>query len=210
MHVLLFSEKKTWFRNAVLALIAAYKQYNGLADKAGFRSSQIYEKISAELKKQNFNFTSKQCKWKFATLKKKYHKYKDAQKPGNTGGTPVNFQYVDEFDDIFSESHSHGLPCVASSSRYVPVPFSETNNSQDDASEEETTTPPKKRQRRRVTVSETIKNTIDHLQTESAKHHEEKMKAYKESQSLMERQLDLQERAVTQHNELMLKLIEKM
>lgn len=55
-----------------------------------------------------------------------------------------------------------------------------------------------------------MERTIEHLQTENEKNHKERMIVQKESQTLMERQLDLQERALTQHKELMLKLIEKI
>lgn len=187
-----------------MALIAAYKDIYAVSIEGGLRSGQIYVKISDKLKEGDCIFTAQQCKWKFASLKQKYLKYKDAQKASNSGGEPVYFKYSVEMDDIFGSSHSAGLPIPASSSRYVPAPLPDALLNDDEDEEETIVSPPPKR--RRVTISEAIAQ----FRQDSTARHKEKMEVIKTNNELMERQLALQERAIDEHKSLMQKLIDKL
>lgn len=107
-----------WPRNSILSLIAVYNEQFEKLRNCGNTNSKIWANISNTLNGKNesfLKFNANQCKYKFSKLKAKYQKVKDARGPNNTGGKAVKFEYFEELNEIFGESHSNFLPGAQSS-----------------------------------------------------------------------------------------------
>lgn len=205
------SDKTKWLRSQVLALLEAYK---GHYKTPGLRRPQMYENMSTDMITFGVERTAKQCQYKFAALKKQYVKYKDAQKASNSGGTPVDFDYAEEMDDIFGESHILGLQRTASSSLPENSTTHESSSLPEnstaevagiilDVDDDEVALLPKQSKRRRITVVETIKDQCAQLLAESRNQHADKI-------ALVNKVRELQEQALEQNKVFMRQLMDKL
>lgn len=109
-----------WNRNSILLLIAVYNEQFEKLRNCGHTNTKIWGHISNKLNeklKNGIKYNANQCKNKFAKLKTTSQKVKDARGPNNTGGKAVKFDYFEELNEIFCDSHSNSLPGAQSSLR---------------------------------------------------------------------------------------------
>jgi Myb/SANT-like DNA-binding domain len=207
---------RNWYHQAILALIAAYNEKDGAKDP-GQTNKKVWDLVAAKLSEEGHPFTSAQCKWKFTYLKQLYMKEKKARGASNTGGTSTNFKYFEELDDFLRDSHKHGLPFAASSSRYQKISrppkgpeieFGNELNQQkiietdENWSEAEIlgdmsnldSRPNKIRRKRRETAADTVKEAVEKISESSKKHHAEKMKMEERRFDLLEKRLEFEKK----------------
>lgn len=104
-----------WNHYAVLSLIEAYRLNMPLFQNHSIKNNMVWEKIRIKLAKSNFNYTRNQIITKFKYLKKLYVEKKDNMGPKSTGQSPVEFEFFEEFDGIFSKKPNIIPVCIVSS-----------------------------------------------------------------------------------------------
>lgn len=178
-----------WTQGSSLSLIEAYKIKFESLRANGHTNQKIWTNISNHLKEEfNIQFNGNQCKSKFAKMKINYQKAKDSRGPKNTGGKIVKFEFFDEFENIFRNSHSHALPGAQSSLSPQDVrppvkkksSIEKENNleivSDDDDVDISQILKPVPNKEKRKTVTVQLAQSLAQLMEQKEKHHQEKPK----------------------------------
>lgn len=189
-----------WNHCAVLSMIEAYRLNMPLFLNQAIRNNIVWEKIRIKLAESNFNYTRKQIITKFKYLKKLYIEKKDNMGPKTTGQPPLDFEFFEEFDELFSEKPNIIPVCVVSSD----VPGSAQPENLADIEEPAEKQPvheteklvPKKRPRSKKTVVAVLQE----MQKERKERHED----------MLLRMEAMNDRSCNVFEEAMKKLIEKM
>lgn len=111
------SEKANWSHDAIITLMAKYKDYL-MSFQINYKGhTEIWKKISSHMHTCGHKYTHKQCENKFKNLKKRYHAKIDNMKSKQTGASPYRFDYFDIFHEIFGQKPNVEPIALASSTR---------------------------------------------------------------------------------------------
>lgn len=158
------------------------------------RHEEVWQDISDALAKEGYYFSHLQCEDKW-----KYHKklYVDTIDKNKESGTPENTcPYFNEFDEIYSKSHSV-KPLALASNRVMTN--SDIVSEISDFDEQESIRIPKKKSR----VSKEIDLWTDIFRNDAAAREEARQKRHEELLALQREQMQTQ-------NTLLAKLLEKL
>lgn len=109
--------KAVWSRSATLMLIQSYKNHLNDFKSTTMKNSKVWSIISGELRVQGHEYTSAQCTDKFKYLKGQYTKKVDNMSDKSSGAARINFDFMEEMDEIFGKKPNIHPPSIASSSR---------------------------------------------------------------------------------------------
>ncbi|CAG9822224.1 unnamed protein product [Phaedon cochleariae] len=101
-----------WTRKEILQLISSYKKNLNLFKSSTMRRDKIWKLISTDIK----THSSDQCQNKFKYLKSKYIKKKNNMSSKKSGAKSMNFEFFEEFDDMF-RNHPNVEPSFTASSQ---------------------------------------------------------------------------------------------
>lgn len=180
------------------------------------RKEAVWKIISTNLAQQNFNYTPKQCEFKFKNLKKKYHAKIDNMKATASGAAAIKFEYFDLFNEILGHKPNVIPLATASSSRGQGIELNTDLNTEDilqdnDINEQnKENTQIKKRasfeetqEKRNVPKKSKLNQIFDQLDNINKKREEERYIKHKEL-------ITVQENAIKIFSEKMDKLIDKL
>lgn len=177
-----------WDRPATVLLIALFKKFK--VDVKSAKNEKAWKSISSELAENGFSFTPNQCETRFKYLKVRYTKKVDNLGSKGTGEAPVNFDYLDEMNEIFGQKPNIVPIAIASSSRG-------TKDNNGEGEEEQTEEPPRKKSRLDKEVSQLaqiIEAQEKAKEAERERRHNEKLAKQGEAintfKSLMEKLID--------------------
>lgn len=119
------SSTTKWTHNATVALIHEYKDKINQFQSSAIRKDVIWKIISTNLNRQNFNYTPKQCEFKFKNLKKKYYAEIDNKKATASG------EYFDLFNEMLGHKPNVVPLATASSSRGRGIELDVTPKAED-------------------------------------------------------------------------------
>lgn len=125
------SSTTKWTHNATVALIHEYKDKINQFQSSAIRKEVIWKIISTNLNQQNFNYTPKQCEFKFKNLKKKYHAKIDNMKATASGAAAIKFEYFDLFNEMLGHKPNVVPLATASSSRGRKIELDVTPKAED-------------------------------------------------------------------------------
>lgn len=177
-----------WSRRAILHLIENYKNNFPRMCGTSVKNAIVWRDITEALNSEGFKYTKKQVENKFKYLKQKYIKKRDNMGDKHTGASPVEFDYFNEFDEIFGEKPSVEPSAIASSSH------------------QETFENEEEHPRKKLKISKKEKEVSMILQDFRER---EKCRQEDRERRHKERQ-EIAERAITSFEKMMNKLIEKM
>lgn len=106
-----------WSRKPILLLIHFYKENFNRMCGTSVKNTVVWDDITKGINKEGFNYTKKQVENKFKYLKQKYTKKKENMGNKASGASPINFDYFDEFNEIFSEKPAITPKVIATSSQ---------------------------------------------------------------------------------------------
>lgn len=107
------SYRAHWTRTQVLQLIASYKKFQHLFDSSTIRNEIVWKKIANDMG----HHTGVETKNKFKYLKSRYTKKKDNMSIRSTGASALQFEFYEEFDEMFGNDPNIVPKSIASSSR---------------------------------------------------------------------------------------------
>jgi Myb/SANT-like DNA-binding domain len=203
-----------WTEPGIFSLISIYGEVDGEREP-GQTNKKVWDIISAKLGEEGHLYSAVQCKWKFTYLKQRYMQEKKARGPSNTGGVSSKFKYFYPFDELFHNSHKHGLPCPVSSNKYQqvrrskPVPVNESAEDSavlhelDDESYSELdevladvsnldNDSKKPKPRRRQTVADIVKISVEKLGESSKQRHQQKIQIEEKRNDILEKRLEFE------------------
>ncbi|CAG9773509.1 unnamed protein product [Ceutorhynchus assimilis] len=108
--------KKKWLTSSIKNLIHHYKMHKHLF---GNTSLKAWRKITNSMSEDGINFSVEQVKTKFSKLKQNYTKARNNN--SQTGASPIDFLWMEEFDMIFKKNHDVSPVATASSSKFTPL-----------------------------------------------------------------------------------------
>lgn len=189
-----------WNHYAVLSMIEAYRLNMPLFLNQAVKNNMVWEKIRIKLAESNFNYTRKQIITKFKYLKKLYVEKKDNMGPKSTGQSPLDFEFFEEFDDLFSKKPNIIPVCIVSSD----VPGSAQEENLEDIEEPVEEQPVNQTEellnKKKPRSKKTVVAVLQEIQKEKKERHED----------MLLRMEAMNERSCNVFEEAMQKLIEKM
>lgn len=186
---------KKWSVASIKCLLLSYKENKNLFNSP-MRADAVYRKIVDDLEINGLQgFTVQQVRAKFAKLKLQYTAVKDNNK--KSGAARLEFQFMDEFDDIFPDDLGISPTRLLSSRRdYEPRVEQEIEENMDSA--EDATVVPKKS---KLTHSEKVMEFLKDTQVMKQQHHDEREKGKNERNEERKRQRDDTIQAMKEGNE---------
>lgn len=106
-----------WSAFAIKCLINAYKENETLFKDSSLKREKVWKIISNNMLENGFNYSHTQCENKFKYLKHRYVKKKDNMSSKSSGAEAINFNYFEEFEEIFGKKTNISPEVIASSSR---------------------------------------------------------------------------------------------
>ncbi|KAF7996073.1 hypothetical protein HCN44_009909 [Aphidius gifuensis] len=93
--------RAVWSRNSSLNLIYWYKENIPNFHSTKIRNASVWQSISHSMRNDGFFYTPAQCQRHFFELKSKYVEQNDNMSSKSSGTAPINFEFFEEFKDIF-------------------------------------------------------------------------------------------------------------
>lgn len=97
---------KVWSRKAILTLIDLYGKYPHKFQNTLEKNDKVWQLLTAEMRNRGVYVTATQCRDKRKYLKMRYMKKKDNMGAKSSGSACINFEYFDEFDELFGKDHN--------------------------------------------------------------------------------------------------------
>lgn len=126
-----------WKHGAVTALLEAYKENIPSFENQSLKKVDVWNKVKEKLEQAKYSYTTTQIITKFKYLKKHYLEKKDNMGPKGTGQAPIDFDYYDEFEEMFSEKPNVYPVSVASSDQPYSLSHSQQKINVTDSSHEQ-------------------------------------------------------------------------
>ncbi|CAG9772108.1 unnamed protein product [Ceutorhynchus assimilis] len=193
-------DAKNWNRNGTLLLISLYKKYVPDFQNTKIRNYVVWKKISNDLRKENYNYSPKQVENRWKNLRKKYIAKKDNMKSDHSGEGRVDFEFVDEFNEIFSNKPNVTPLAIASTSKSCgksqPEKCASDEQGDDDSKNNEAA------KKKIKPVGQIVEQWASQMQEDLNRREEKQQERHRE---MMERQ----DRAIDTYKEIMEKLLNK-
>jgi len=110
-------ERDKWSRSAILHLISCYEKFKNELTSMTIKRETGWKLVANEMQRNNFHYSSSQCRDKWKYLKLRYSKKKDNMKDTSSGAERYYFEFFEEMDRVLSNSPSITPIAIASSRR---------------------------------------------------------------------------------------------
>ncbi|KAF7998544.1 hypothetical protein HCN44_010952 [Aphidius gifuensis] len=95
--------RAVWSRDSSLNLIFWYKKNISNFNSPKIRNIVAWQMIVDQMENDGFFYTVNQCKRHFYELKSKYQEKNDNMSHKSSGAAPINFEFYEEFEDMFHD-----------------------------------------------------------------------------------------------------------
>lgn len=184
--------RRVWSTEEVRKLLDGYKAHCREFKADNLKQDEIWEVLQTEI---GINRTWLQCKHKFRNLKKVYNKVMDTNR--NSGGKPIQFDYMDDFNEMFSIDHNVTPPVTTSSFAVTQITVSDNEGEEEESGERRGI-----KKKNKKTVQAKMLDVMYEMREERTVRHQENVEQ-------RNKLLDLIKDGNDNHKSLMEKLIDK-
>lgn len=193
-----------WNHISVIKLLNIYKDNIPLFTTQCIKNATVWEKVRVEMVNSGLNYSRNQIMSKFKYLKSQYMCKKDNMGAKCTGQAPIEFEFYDEFDDMFSKKPNVIPHTVVSSdhpglSRGIAMNEDQDEVSTDVMDEQQCKIPVQKKIPEKSAKNKML-TLLQDMQAQKNTRHEE----------MMAKMTELNERSCSAFEKTMQKFIDKM